>query len=317
MRSANQFDEAMKKLDSYNALNKFNDPPEMRTSAFRLVQQSNHIAKSNSANSIRDKLRVLPPKYASSLDGDRDKLFTKHQTDSEIIQDDFDVLNEILEENKRISLNLMATSISKSNMESDKRRLSSFKDFVTQNSPSIPQQIETKYELPVAAPRIKKLSSSSVLTQLSQLKRLYEANDDSDDSYKADEEVKLYLGNLSANEEKSSELSGSWSRVKAKRNVYKQSFQLHKDEHNLLDDYKWSSKKGTPTLKVKTKLKQYLKQILKHLKNTNLYVHFLIVHPLIELRDSFCGFSKLILGKSLLQLLSRKMSERWIQIILI
>lgn len=248
MRSANQFDEAMKNLDSYNSLNKFNDPPEMRTSAFRLVQQNSHIAKSNSANSIRDKLRVFPSKYASSLDGDRDGIF-KYQTDSEIIQDDFDVLNEILEENKRISLNLMATSISKANLESDKRRLSSFKDFVTQNSPSIPHQFEMKYELPVAAPRIKKLSSSSVLTQLSQLKRLYEANDDSDDSYKADEEVKLYLGNLSSNEEKSSELSGSWSRVKAKRNVYKQSFQLHKDEHNLLDDYKWSSKKGTPTLK--------------------------------------------------------------------
>lgn len=324
MRSASNFDEALRDLASYSHKDALNIH-ESRPSAFKLV-------KNNSAsNLLKNRAKLSIPKYAASLDGDRglDEL-TSHDR-----LKDFEVLNEILEENKRISLKLM-NSINK---RSDKTRLSNFKDFVAQNSGFEPENSrkhkenlfksdnsyenfkmngnfknpecqnvafesfnvknpefkntdyrnsefkntenfktngnfqkfesrKTEYknselfkktelknqensydkfeEKPVAAPRMKKLLSSTVLSQqLSQLKRLYDAaneNNDSDDSAKADEEVKLYLGNLSSSEEKSTELSGSWSRVKAKRNTYKQQYRSYKTEHNLLDEPKWTKK---------------------------------------------------------------------------
>jgi hypothetical protein len=220
-------DEALRDLANYSALNIH----ESRPSAFKLV-------KNNSASNIlQDRVKYGVPKYPASLDGLDDP--TPHDR-----LKDFEVLNEILEENKRISLKLM-NSINK---RSDKTRLSNFKDFVTQNSGFEPTTQRNFYEnprveeKPVAAPRIKKLINSSVLSQqLSQLKRMYEAaNEENDSDCKADEEVKLYLGNLSAGEDKTTELSGSWSRVKAKKNMYKQQYRSYKTEHNLLDEPKWT-----------------------------------------------------------------------------
>lgn len=269
MRSANNFDEALKDLEAYSHKNVLNIR-EPHTSAFKLVR-SNSISKSNSANNIfKDPVKLSvaqPKKYAASLDGDRGFL-DEPVSESDRLKD-FEVLNEILEENKRISLKLMNSSINKSNhLDSDKKRLLNFKDYVTQNSSSTSynnsnkssyefkrgEKTSTKrgeslksdsYTRPIAAPRMKKLTGSSVLSQqLSQLKRLYDAaneDNDSDASAKADEEVKLYLGNLSSSEEKSTELSGSWSRVKAKRNTYKQQYLSYKNEHNLLED-KWTKK---------------------------------------------------------------------------
>ncbi|XP_059617183.1 serine-rich adhesin for platelets isoform X1 [Phlebotomus argentipes] len=78
---------------------------------------------------------------------------------------------------------------------------------------------------PVAAPRLKKLGNSSVLSQLSQLNRMYEAaGQDSDGSAQADEEVNLIFGqsNRMQPEEKTTTLSGSWSRLRSKRNCTKQ-----------------------------------------------------------------------------------------------
>ncbi|XP_055847977.1 serine-rich adhesin for platelets isoform X1 [Episyrphus balteatus] len=86
---------------------------------------------------------------------------------------------------------------------------------------------------PIAAPRLKVVgsSSNSVSHQLSQLRRMYDyAGLDSDDSARADEEVKGYfVGDLDEDEDDNdndggfdaTELSGSWSRVKAKRNELK------------------------------------------------------------------------------------------------
>lgn len=71
---------------------------------------------------------------------------------------------------------------------------------------------------PVAAPRLKRIINSNMQLsqQLSQLKYLYDNANDSDDNSKADEEVKSYLDGMN-DEEKSTELSGSWSRVRVKK----------------------------------------------------------------------------------------------------
>ncbi|XP_038113867.1 serine-rich adhesin for platelets [Culex quinquefasciatus] len=202
MRSANQFDEAMKKLEQ--ARRDSLESGDDHRSAFQLI--SSTIAKSSSASSIQKdatpKLRVA--KYAASLDGDLDEPGVAP-----------------------------STGIRRS--YTNESRLSDFEAYISKNSIRRSSTDEfssvsmvSSVSKPVAAPRMKKLTTSSALShQLTQLKRLYDAADqyDSDDSAKADEEVKLYLGNLghSGSEEKSggSELSGSWSRLKAKRNIQK------------------------------------------------------------------------------------------------
>uniref|UniRef100_A0A1Q3FR15 Uncharacterized protein n=1 Tax=Culex tarsalis TaxID=7177 RepID=A0A1Q3FR15_CULTA len=206
MRSANQFDEAMKKLEAArrDSLESGEDEQRQR-SAFQLI--SSTIAKSSSASSIQKdttpKLKVA--KYAASLDGDLDE---PGATSSTGIRRSY----------------------------TNESRLSDFEAYISKNSIRRSSTDEfssvsmvSSVSKPVAAPRMKKLTTSSALShQLTQLKRLYDAADqyDSDDSAKADEEVKLYLGNLahSGSEEKGaggSELSGSWSRIKAKRNIQK------------------------------------------------------------------------------------------------
>lgn len=123
-------------------------------------------------------------KYSSSLDGDRGIL------DGDGKDDDFGFLNGFLEENRKFQMSIAQKETS-----------------------SPPREISK----PVAAPRLKKIINSNVQLsqQLSQLKHLYDIANDSDDNAKADEEVKSYLS--MNDEEKSSELSGSWSRVRVKK----------------------------------------------------------------------------------------------------
>lgn len=89
---------------------------------------------------------------------------------------------------------------------------------------------------PIAAPRIKKIAGSSAIDglshQLSQLRRIYEAAElDSLENELVDNEVQLYLGSGGDEEEKeaeprvdkaSTEVSGSWSRVRAQRIMLEQ-----------------------------------------------------------------------------------------------
>jgi hypothetical protein len=156
------------------------DSPLIRTSSLRLNQDS--LPKSSSTSMMFRKKSDGPGvKYSSSLDGDRGIL------DSESKDDDFEFLNGFLEENRKFQMSIA---------EKEKR------DIV---------------QVPVAAPRLKKIMNSNVQLsqQLSQLKHLYDIANDSDDNAKADEEVKSYLS--MNDEERSSELSGSWSRVRVKK----------------------------------------------------------------------------------------------------
>lgn len=174
------------------------DSPLIRTSSLRLNQDS--LAKSSSTSMM---FRKKPDgvKYSSSLDGDRGILDGK--------DDDFGFLNGFLEENRKFQM-----AIAKK--ESPPR----------------------ESEKPVAAPRLKRVISAGdkLSQQLSQLKHLYDIANDSDDNAKADEEVKSYLSKN--DEEKSSELSGSWSRVRVKKIA--SAFQSTSDPS---DNAKWP--KGT------------------------------------------------------------------------
>uniref|UniRef100_A0A182PPK7 Uncharacterized protein n=1 Tax=Anopheles epiroticus TaxID=199890 RepID=A0A182PPK7_9DIPT len=181
------------------------------------ISSSHSIAKSSSASSIYadyPKLRSAG-KYASSLDGDS------------LERDSYGV--------SRYSSVLPTRRIPTS-----ESRLSDFEAYISKNTSSV-RRSSTADDVdrmgsgkPIAAPRLKKLGSTVLSQQLSQLRRLYDAAElyDSDsDSAKADEEVKLYLGNLadaassstSSFGQAATELSGSWSRIKAKRNIQKYS----------------------------------------------------------------------------------------------
>lgn len=158
------------------------ESPLIRTSSLRLNQEA--LPKSSSTSMVfrkRPDGPQQPVKYSSSLDGDRGILDGK---------DDFEFLNGFLEENRKFQM-----SIAQKEKHSPPREL----------------------HRPVAAPRLKKIINSNVQLsqQLSQLKHLYDIANDSDDNAKADEEVKSYLS--MNDEEKSSELSGSWSRVRVKK----------------------------------------------------------------------------------------------------
>lgn len=160
------------------------ESPLIRTSSLRLNQDS--LPKSSSTSMMfrkkPDSLQRV--KYASSLDGDRGIL------DGNAKDDDFEFLNGFLEENRKFQM-----SIAQKETHSPPREM----------------------HKPVAAPRLKKIINTNVQLsqQLSQLKHLYDIANDSDDNAKADEEVKSYLS--MNDEEKSSELSGSWSRVRVKK----------------------------------------------------------------------------------------------------
>lgn len=202
IRSASQFDEAMKKLDDNNetTIKTLNTQSitesSSSSSALKLISQMNAITKSNSANSLSNfrkssSTTLNGRKYSSSLDGDcilsyDSDIDKKKNYYTRISDDEYHIIDEIDEQKYH-------TSSSSTNK-------------------------------PIAAPRMKKIGPSNVIShQLSQLRRLYEAAEqESDDSAKADEEVKHYLGNLAPVDEKTTEISGSWSRIKAKRSVAKQ-----------------------------------------------------------------------------------------------
>ncbi|XP_065080824.1 mucin-3B isoform X2 [Ochlerotatus camptorhynchus] len=207
MRSANQFDEAMKKLETARRESLDSNGGDEPRSAFQLI--SSTIAKSNSASSIyKDTPKLRVAKYAASLDGDIDDDEPRYQGPIPVARRSFTSESRLSDFEAYISKNSI-------------RRSSTTDEF---SSVSMVSSVASK---PVAAPRMKKLGSSVLSHQLTQLKRLYDAAEqyDSDDSAKADEEVKLYLGNLAGGgvgEEKGgSELSGSWSRIKAKRSIQK------------------------------------------------------------------------------------------------
>lgn len=255
MRSANQFDEAMKNLTvpqqqidqplTSNTNNDHHHHHHQRTfnqirsssSALKLISQMNAITKSNSANNLLmskesgiSGMKLLMNqtnsgrKYSSSLDGD---CILSSTSNRDYDSDEYKLMSN-------------TTVVEQHHQHQQERRKSStierdhfYSIESSQNSSTNLNDIDRK---PVAAPRMKKIGPTNVLSQqLSQLRRLYEAAEqyESDDSAtKADEEVKHYLGNLATSEERTSELSGSWSRVKAKRTVAKQTY---KDDDVLPD----------------------------------------------------------------------------------
>lgn len=78
---------------------------------------------------------------------------------------------------------------------------------------------------PIAAPRIKKIGPSTGLSlQLSQLRRIYEAADQSVEMGGRELDVGENHSSINRDQpdEYTTELSGSWSRVKARRNMIKQ-----------------------------------------------------------------------------------------------
>lgn len=84
---------------------------------------------------------------------------------------------------------------------------------------------------PIAAPRIKKIGPSTGLNlQLSQLRRIYEAADKFTDNNGREFDVgDVQIPSVSKDQpdEYTTELSGSWSRVKARRNMIKQQHQQY------------------------------------------------------------------------------------------
>ncbi|XP_058056583.1 mucin-19 [Anopheles bellator] len=241
MRSATQFDEALKSLQAVRR-DSLEDPVSgmplyhqqlslsaditkpRRHSAFQLIGTgSQSIAKSSSASSIYveyPKLKV--GKYASSLDGDP-----------------LDRVADSAGHSSRYG-GMPTSMISTRRSLTNESRLSDLEAYVSKNmavrrssTADDIVQADRLASKPIAAPRLKKLGSSVLSQQLSQLRRLYDAAEqyDSDsDSAKADEEVNRYLGSLAdgslaaaaGTEEKlTTEVSGSWSRIKAKRNIQK------------------------------------------------------------------------------------------------
>ncbi|KAJ6646459.1 hypothetical protein Bhyg_01670 [Pseudolycoriella hygida] len=99
---------------------------------------------------------------------------------------------------------------------------------------------------PIAAPRIKKIGPATGLSlQLSQLRRIYEAADQSTEN--GVREYDIGDNNLSVNkdqpDEYTTELSGSWSRMKARRNLIKQQHQQYGlSEENFTDEITNSNK---------------------------------------------------------------------------
>lgn len=158
------------------------ESPLIRTSSLRSHQDS--LPKSSSTSSMFRK-KSEGTKYSSSLDGDRGVLDGGNSS-----KDDFEFLNGFLEDNRKFQMSI-----------------------AEKENHSPPRETHK----PIAAPRYKKVFNSNMQLsqQLSQLKHLYDNANDSDDNAKADEEVKSYLSKN--DEEKSTELSGSWSRVRVKK----------------------------------------------------------------------------------------------------
>lgn len=212
MKSTSYFDDAMKHLER--------ESPFIRSSSLRLTNES--LPKSSSTSSMLYRHKPNPPtsvhRYSSSLDGDHGILDGSHYTaaasDNKSREDDFDFLNGFLEENRKFQLSIAQRQKVK---EVKERRQENEEEKHHFQPPS--SSISSLHQHhPIAAPRLKKIMNSSqqLSQQLSQLKHLYDNENDSDeDNAKADEEVKSFLSKTE--EEKSTELSGSWSRVRVKK----------------------------------------------------------------------------------------------------
>lgn len=186
MKSTSYFDDAMRHLERESPFIR-----SSRSSSLRLANES--LPKSSSTSSMLYRHKPNPPaqRYSSSLDGDHGILDGCESAEAKSRDDDFGFLNGFLEENRKFQLSIAQRQKVKK---------------------------EEEEQPPVAKPRLKKIinSNQQLSQQLSQLKHLYEnANDSDDDNAKADEEVKSFLSK--SEEEKSTELSGSWSRVRVKK----------------------------------------------------------------------------------------------------
>uniref|UniRef100_A0A182W714 Uncharacterized protein n=1 Tax=Anopheles minimus TaxID=112268 RepID=A0A182W714_9DIPT len=249
MRAATKLDEALKSLQALRrdslgengtsplyqrSLDVSSSPKARRHSAFCQLNgggvagsnsssstiSSHSIAKSSSASSIyTDYPKLKATKYASSLDGDSLER---------------DGVSSVYGVSRYSSIMPSTTTSAAKRILTNESRLSDFEAYISKNTAvrrsSTADDVDRLSSKPIAAPRLKKLGSTVLSQQLSQLRRLYDAAElyDSDsDSAKADEEVKLYLGNLADTSSSASsfgqatELSGSWSRIKAKRNIQK------------------------------------------------------------------------------------------------
>lgn len=227
MRSATQFDEAMKELASFpkdpaHAQPRSNSQVSASTTnqsdlfcrSSQLITNMNAITRSNSgqANWLKTELDSPSPtrRYSSSVDGDS-------------IKQEYRIEASSSRQRRFSNDNTVVSSATSSNLKhvnhlnillEETRRLADQVDGQLTSSIT-PREVDSAAKKPIAAPRIKKLGSSSVMSQLTQLRRMYEAADEpeSDNSTKADQEVCSYLGDRDV------ELfSGSWSKVKAKRN---------------------------------------------------------------------------------------------------
>lgn len=264
LRSANQFDEAMKELASIpNARqaqqgedqqlswtrnnnqpiagqNNNNSQNDLFSRSSQLITNMNAITKSNSGGSsgsgsnswwkVAEQSSPTPTnrRYSSSVDGDKEggdylRSFEVASNQRRLSQQESNLkhvnhLQILLEETRRLSdqVDGQLTSM----LSTPTVTTTTTTPPVNGASAHASSNAEEGLNLllarkPIAAPRIKKLGSSSVMSQLTQLRRMYEAADEpeSDTSTKADQEVCSYLG------DRDGELfSGSWSKVKAKRN---------------------------------------------------------------------------------------------------
>lgn len=218
MKSTSYFDDAMKHLER--------ESPFIRSSSLRLANESLPKSSSTSSMLYRNKPNPSSHRYSSSLDGDYGILDGKSEKSRD---DDFEFLNGFLEENRKFQLSIAQRQKVKKEEEEEE---------------------PSQQQPPVAAPRLKKIinSSQQLSQQLSQLKHLYEnANDSDEDNAKADEEVKSFLSK--SEEEKSTELSGSWSRVRVKKIA--NAFQQHSSSATS-ESAKWQ--RSTYLMRMKWKI---------------------------------------------------------------
>lgn len=254
MRAATKLDEALKSLQAFrrDSLGESGTPtglyqrggvdiasPKVRRhSAFCQLNGGAGVSQNSSSSSTISSHSIAKSSSASSIYADYPKLRTSGKYASSLDGDSLERDATVYGVSRYTSvLPSTATTAASRRILTSESRLSDFEAYISKNTASV-RRSSTADDVdrlvsskPIAAPRLKKLQGSTVLSQqLSQLRRLYDAAElyDSDsDSAKADEEVKLYLGNLAdASSSTSSfgqatELSGSWSRIKAKRNIQK------------------------------------------------------------------------------------------------
>uniref|UniRef100_A0A182JU84 Uncharacterized protein n=1 Tax=Anopheles christyi TaxID=43041 RepID=A0A182JU84_9DIPT len=248
MRAATKLDEALKSLQAfrrdslgengtsplYQRSLDIASPKARRHSAF--CQLNGGVSVSNSSSSTISSHSIAKSSSASSIYSDYPKLKTCAKYASSLDGDSLERDTSAYGVSRYSSIMPSATTAARRILTSESR-LSDFEAYISKNTAAVRRSstaddVDRLASKPIAAPRLKKLQGSTMLSQqLSQLRRLYDAAElyDSDsDSAKADEEVKLYLGNLADNASSSTssfgqatELSGSWSRIKAKRNIQK------------------------------------------------------------------------------------------------